>query len=151
MRVIRMGPALLRRGPQDPVDGAHQLVPAIGLRLELAAALWRQAVIARAPVVFGGTPERRDPAAVLEAVESRIERAVLDLKNIFRTMLDGVGDGVAVRGAERQRLEHQDVERPLEHVAFDGRRPAPGHAPEDNLVERRLSTRAGRRTSDGRT
>ena len=33
-RLMRL---LLRRGPQDPVDGADDLVPAVGLGLELPA------------------------------------------------------------------------------------------------------------------
>src|SRR5579872_910089 len=53
-------------------------------------------------------------------------------------------DGVAVRRPELQRLEHEDIERPLQHVAFDRRRPASRHAQEDNLLERNVSN-AGRR------
>jgi hypothetical protein len=119
---------LLGRGTEDPVDGTHQLVPAGGLRLELLAALRGQAVVAGAAVVLGGAPEARDPAAVLEPVQRGIERSVLDLKNIFRTVLDRVGDGVPVRGPQRQRLEHEHVEGPLEHVPLDRRCPALRHA-----------------------
>jgi hypothetical protein len=60
-------------------------------------------------------------------MESRIEGAVLDLKNIFRTVFDRVRDGVPVRRAERQRLEHEDIERSLEHVPLDGRTAALWH------------------------
>src|SRR5262249_40992394 len=63
------GDLLLRGGPEDAVDGADDLVPARGLRLELLAALRREAVVPRFAVVLGRAPERRDPAAVLEAVE----------------------------------------------------------------------------------
>src|SRR3954467_1498986 len=52
-------------------------------------------------------------------------------------MLDCVGDGVPVRRPERQRLEDEHIERPLQHVALDGRPSALRHAQEDNLGERR--------------
>ena len=38
-------------------------------------------------------------------------------------------------GPERQRLQHQHIERSLQHVALDGRTPPLRHAQEDNLVE----------------
>ena len=44
-------------------------------------------------------------------------------------MLDGVGDGVAVRRSERERLEDQQVERPLEQFALNGRISAFRHGP----------------------
>ena len=53
-------------------------------------------------------------------MQGRIERSVLHLKNVFGTVLDGVGDGVAVRRSRRERPENQQVERPLEQLALQG-------------------------------
>ena len=42
---------------------------------------------------------------------------MLDLEHVVGGLLDGVGDGVAVRRAEQQRPEHEHVERAGQHVA----------------------------------
>ena len=46
---------------------------------------------------------------------------MLDLENIVGTLLDGVGDGVAVRRPERQRFQDQQIERALEQLALHRR------------------------------
>jgi hypothetical protein len=53
------------------------------LRFELLAAGGGEAVVAGLAIIFGRTPEASDPAAGFEAVESRIEGPVFDLKNVF--------------------------------------------------------------------
>ena len=83
--------------PQHAIDGAHDLIPAAGLMGQLLAARGGQPVIARPAVVFRRAPERGDPAAVFQTVQSGIERAVLDLQDVFGAVFDGVGDGVPVR------------------------------------------------------
>src|SRR6185312_6693184 len=57
-----------------------------------------------------------DPTAALEAVERRVQRAMLDDQHFARGVLDVLGDAVAVRGAEQQRLEDEHVERALEEL-----------------------------------
>ena len=56
-----------------------------------------------------------------------LERAVLDLEDLVRALGDGVGDGVAVRGAEHERLEDQQIERALEHLSLQRLASAPRH------------------------
>ena len=107
--------------PQDPVHRPHDLVPPIGLRRELFLPRRRQPVVARAAVVLRRAPERRRSsrgprAGAARGTASRARPAARP-----RTVLDGVGDGVAVRGADRQRLEDQQVERPLEQFALNRR------------------------------
>jgi len=51
-------------------------------------------------------------------VERRIERSVLYLENIFRSMLDNVRDGMAMRRAEHQRLKDQHVQRALQQFTL---------------------------------
>ena len=41
---------------------------------------------------------------------------MLYLKNVFRALFDHVRDGVPVRGARKQGLQNQHVERALEHL-----------------------------------
>jgi hypothetical protein len=71
----------------------------MGLSEELFPSGWGHAVIAGATIVLRRSPEGSDPAPVFEPVERGVEGTVLDLKNIFRTALDGVRDSVTVRGA----------------------------------------------------
>src|SRR6187397_1799649 len=72
--------ALLRR-PHHLTDRAHQLFPARGFRRQHLPPGRRQPVVLRLAVVFRGPPERRDERAIFEAVERRIEGAVLDLEH----------------------------------------------------------------------
>src|SRR5688500_7706768 len=100
-------------GAEGAVHGADDLVPPRRLFGELRAARRRQPVVARAAVVLRRPPEGGDPAAILEAMERRVERSVLDLQHVFGSLRDGVSDGVAVRRPDRQRLEDEEIERTL--------------------------------------
>ena len=68
--------SLLRR-PQHLVDGAHDPFPAAHFHAQLLPPGWREAVVAGLAIVLRSAPERGDPAAVFEAVQSGIERSVL--------------------------------------------------------------------------
>ena len=70
-------------GSENASDRPHQLLPPIGLAEELFSSLGRQSVIAGATIVLRRSPERSDPAPILEPMERGVERTVLDLKNIF--------------------------------------------------------------------
>ena len=50
-------------------------------------------------------------------MEGGIKRAMLDLQDFVGSMFDGVSDGVAVRRAEDQSLQDQQIECTLEHFA----------------------------------
>ena len=101
---------------------------------ELAASFRREAVVAGAAVVLGRAPERRDPAAILESMQRGIEGSMFDLEHVVRPVRDGVRDGVAVRRANRESLEDEEVECALQEL-----RPASAGfhvsacAPQDNL------------------
>jgi hypothetical protein len=45
-----------------------------------------------------------------------IERAVLDLQDIFGATLDGMRDGMAVRWSQNERPEHEQIEGALEKI-----------------------------------
>src|SRR5206468_10445920 len=97
----------------------HSPFPPAGLVAQPLAARRREAVVPRAAVILGCAPERSDPPAILETVERRIQRPVLDLQHLVGSLLDGVRDRVPVRGAEGQGFQDQQVERPLEHFALN--------------------------------
>src|SRR5687767_6155426 len=81
--------------PHDQADGVDQPFPLRAFLLQLAASLRRQAVVARAPIVFGRRPIRLDAPPILEAVQRRIEGTLLDLKKRLGALLDRAGDGIA--------------------------------------------------------
>src|SRR3712207_7875511 len=75
---------LLRRA-QNLLDGEDELVPARGLAPELGASLGRQLVELRLAVVLAAPPLTLHPPALLEAVESRVERALADSQDGIRS------------------------------------------------------------------
>ena len=84
-------------------------------------ASWRrpgggQPVDARALLVVGDLPRRRDPLAPLEPVQRRVQRAGVDLQHVARVRADGLGDAVAVLRAPLEGLEDEQVERALEQL-----------------------------------
>src|SRR5687768_11167704 len=112
---------LLRRGVENPADGADDFFPACRLRDQLLAAGGGQAVVLRLAVVLGGTPERRNPTAVFQPVKGGVQGPMLDLKHVLRTALDRVRDGVAVRRADHEDPQDQHVERALRCLALQRR------------------------------
>src|SRR5260221_118690 len=117
-RLNPMASLLLSRA-QDRVARLDQPIPAARLLDQLLAAGRRKPVIAGLAIVLRGSPERGNPAPVLQAMQSGIERSVLHLENVFRAMLDGVGDRVSVRRAEYQSLQNKQVQRTLQHLTFE--------------------------------
>jgi hypothetical protein len=74
------------------VDRRRETTPVARLARELLSPLGREAVVLRAPVVLGRCPRRRDPAAVLEAVEGRVERSLVHLEHLARELEDPLRD-----------------------------------------------------------
>src|SRR5580700_1887374 len=69
-------------GTQNAADTAHQTLPSGSLDVELLPSGGRQAVVTGLPVVFGCALKGRDPPAVFEPVERRVQRAMLYLQDI---------------------------------------------------------------------
>jgi hypothetical protein len=55
-----------------------------------------------------------DPAFGLQPVQRRIKRAVIDQKNVFRLLLNGPRDSLAVIRAKHQHAENKHVQRSLQ-------------------------------------
>ncbi len=56
----------------------------------------------RATVVLGITPRRFDPGLLLEAVQRRVERALVHLQDVLRNLLETLGDAPAVHVRPRR-------------------------------------------------
>jgi hypothetical protein len=119
--------------PQHLVDGVYQTVPSVRFQAKLFFSRCREAIEARLPVVLRSAPFGSYRAAKLQAVESRVERAVFHLKHIVGPALDRVGDGVTMGGSGEKSLEDKKVESALEHLAVKR-----AHAPIDGRPEKPL-------------
>src|SRR5262249_35593700 len=112
---------LLRDWFQNAANSSNHLLPAFCLRHQLLPAGRSQPVVLRFAIVLRRSPERRDPAAVLEPVKRRVERSMFDLQNIFGTSLDRMRDRVTVSGSQRERLKNQHIEGALRHFTLQRR------------------------------
>ena len=74
------------------MNAGGEALPLGDFGVELFASGPGQRIEAGAPVVLGCAPFGRNPALVLEAVQRRVERALLDAQQIIRNLLDALGD-----------------------------------------------------------
>src|SRR6185436_5862638 len=94
----------------DQADGLGEPLPLVELTGELAAPSGGDRVIAGAAVVLGRPPGAVDVTAVLEPLERRVERSLIDVEAPLGHLLDPGADAPAVHGLERQRLEDEEVD-----------------------------------------
>src|SRR6476620_8506767 len=92
---------------EDGFDGGHVSPPRLGFRAERAPALRGQPVVLGAPVVVARAPFAVDPALLLEPLERRVERALVDVEDALRELLDALADPPTVHRLEVERLEHE--------------------------------------------
>ena len=102
------------------LDGVRHPLPFARFDGELTAAGRRE------PVVLGPAAELRhlplgfDPALMLEPMQGRVERALVDLEHVFGDLLDALGDRPAVQGVLLQRAQDQQVERAGQQIGGVG-------------------------------
>src|SRR5690348_10099508 len=90
-----------------------------GFRGEMLAASSGQRIKLRLAVVIGGPPFGRNPAALLEADERRVNGSLVEQDLIAADLLDAAGNAVAVlRAHNSQRLQDHDVKGSLQEVEF---------------------------------
>ena len=77
---------------------------------------WREPVVLRPPAQLRDGPLGFDPALVLEAMERRVERALVDLQDVLGDLLDALRDRPAVQRVGLQRPEDEQVERARQKV-----------------------------------
>ena len=95
-----------------------ELLPALFFLGELFASERGKPVIARAAVVVRDAPSGGDPAILLHAVQSGVERALFDAQHLFGHFVDTEGNAPTVHRPELKRFQDQESERALEDVAF---------------------------------
>jgi len=83
-------------GVHDSGNGFDESIPAAGFDREMFSAERREGVEARAAIVVGEAPCTLDPAALLEALQGRVEGAMIHEKGVPRSRLDGDDDAVAM-------------------------------------------------------
>src|SRR6266536_3284467 len=99
---------------EDGFDGAGVAAPGRRLLLEPAPPGGRERVVARAPVVLGGTPLRLHEPLAVETVKGLVESRILDGEVARAPVADHAGDAVTMARARRQGAEDEKVERPLD-------------------------------------
>ena len=96
---------------ENQLDGVNGAVPIASLSCEALFAGARDDVVLRPAIVVGCAPLGGNPAALLEALEHRVERALVDVKRVARELLDALTDAPAVHRLQGQGLEHEHLER----------------------------------------
>ena len=87
---------------------------------QLPASGRRQAVVLGAPAELRHRPFGFDPAPMLEAMQGRVERALVDLEHVFGDLLDALGDRPPVLRILLERAQDQQVERAGKQVGGAG-------------------------------
>ena len=105
-----------RSGPHNGRDRGGQPLPAGGFAFQLRATRPGQRIVFGAAVVVALAPFGRNPALLFEAVEGRIQRALLDLQDFVGHLPDALCDGPAVPGSKRKGFEDQQIEGALNEV-----------------------------------
>src|SRR5262245_41457741 len=101
---------------EQPIDGAGECLPGLSLVSRPTPAFGGERVDLGPAAVLRGAPGRRDPALVLQPIEGRVERPLVDLEYFARQLMDPFAEGPAVGGAELQGPEDEEVEGALEQV-----------------------------------
>src|SRR5262249_55712813 len=100
----------------DLGDGARVQIPARHASAEMRAPSGGERVVLRTPLVLGEPPLRFDEAAMLHAMQCRIQRAVFDLEYLVRGLANPSRDAEPVHRPPRERLENHHIERALQQL-----------------------------------
>ena len=134
--------------PENARDGGGQAAPLRGLSDQPLAAGFRQLIEPRLAIGVRGAPFGPDPFPRFEALQRRIERAVIDDQRLRRLILDGAGNALAMLRTVDQRLEDEHVERALQQrralVGLAGGLLSGRHSTRVSVLLGRMSTQAGR-------
>ena len=63
-------------------------------------------------------PLRFDPAALLEAVEGRVQGSLIHLEHFPGYLPDALGDAPAVHGFQRNGFEDQEIQSALDQIGW---------------------------------
>src|SRR5262245_18858495 len=108
---------------RDPTDRVRDLTAGVALRLQHLLAGWREPVVPAPALARLLDPAALDPAALLEAIQQRIERRDAELQHTARARFDQLAEVVAVARLildERQdeQLRASLLQLAIEHSGF---------------------------------
>src|SRR5215204_2142756 len=106
---------------RDSGDRFDELAPVIALCGQHAPAVGRDAVEAPPALARFLHPPARDPAALLEAIEQRIQGCDLEVQPAVRALVDQLADLVAVAGAGFDQREDEQLGAALLQLALEHR------------------------------
>src|SRR5262249_958249 len=107
-------------GSGHAVDGGDEVVPDALPLLEDGTALGREAVVAAAALARLLDPAALDEAALLEAIEERVEGGDVEAEDAVGALLDLLVDLVAVAGAAGEEREDQQLRAAFLELTIDG-------------------------------
>src|SRR5215510_11555931 len=110
---LRIFDTLLFSLVKDQPNRVGQPIPAFFLLGKLLSAGSRQRIKLGLATRFQLTPLRFQPTFLLQAMKSRIQRALIDSHGLSRNLPQPLRDAVAMRRLQRQNLKNQHVERAL--------------------------------------
>src|SRR5678816_56399 len=116
IRFVPRMPTSSLRGAQELFDRDDESPPALGFGAECFAAEGGQAVVLGAAVVVREAPFAVDPLLLLEALEGRIQRPLVDLEHAVGRLLDTLGDPPAMHRREGERPQNEQVDRAAERL-----------------------------------
>ena len=87
-------------------------------RGELLATSGRQSVLPRLAIVIGHAPFCLDPSLCFQPIKRRIKRTLLNAQNVFRHLLDPIGDRESVPRIVLERFQDQHFERSVNQIGF---------------------------------
>ncbi len=98
--------------------GSGKAVPVRFLARQLLAALGRQFVKLSLPAVVGLAPLRCEPPSFFQAMQRRVQRALLHLQHFLGDLPDSLRNPVAVYRSELNNFQDQHIQRALQQVGF---------------------------------
>src|SRR5262245_37341289 len=106
----------ISRRSQQQCDCRRQALPAGLFPFQVLATGSGQAIETGPTIVVGHPPRGRDPTVTFQTLQGRIQRALLQLEDIVRQLLDPLGDGPSVQRLQRNGLEYQEIHGALHEV-----------------------------------
>src|SRR5690242_2655187 len=97
-------------------DGFRDPLPAGSLGGQLLLAGCSQPIHFGALLILRNLPFRGNPALAFEPVERRVKRSRIDLQNVAGVRADRLAESVSVPRTPLQRLQDEQVERPLQQL-----------------------------------
>src|SRR5687768_17255470 len=97
-------------GAEELLHCQHEPAPTFGLSTKSSATERGEAVILRATVVVRDLPVAVDPLLLLEALECRVERALIDFKHAVAQLLNALSDPPSMHRCEGKGAEDEQID-----------------------------------------